>query len=296
MAWELEKGQIESALSLQAFVSLTDHDCIEAPVSLRLLGEWRDAPVSVEWTAPFGGTFFHFGVHNLPPAGARRAMQAMAEYTASPADRRLGEILEWFSGNPQTLVVFNHPLWDENEVGSRTHRHAAAELLRRYGTFIHALELNGLRPWGENLMVVEWARAWRKPAVSGGDRHGLEPNALLNLSHAATFAEFVEEIRRDARSEICIMPNYLRPLSWRVFDTVLDIVGDHEIHGLGWKRWDERVFYRYDDGTERSLRDIWKGEPPAPVRAFTALARALYGSWIQRTLRATVAGQGEFAL
>src|SRR5262249_25677432 len=66
-AWKLEASQLRK-LSLQPLVSLTDHDNIEAPVSLQLLEDSAGAPISVEWTVPVSGTFFHLGVHNLPQA------------------------------------------------------------------------------------------------------------------------------------------------------------------------------------------------------------------------------------
>ena len=57
-AWQLEKDQIETRFGLRALVSLSDHDDIEAPLSLRVLEDCKDIPVSVEWTVPFGPTFF----------------------------------------------------------------------------------------------------------------------------------------------------------------------------------------------------------------------------------------------
>jgi hypothetical protein len=44
--------------------------------------------------------------------------------------------------------------------------------LARYGQWIHALEVNGLRLWPENRRVLEMARNLNYPVVSGGDRHG----------------------------------------------------------------------------------------------------------------------------
>ena len=35
-AWQLETSQIQERLQLNALVSLTDHDCIEAPLSLQI--------------------------------------------------------------------------------------------------------------------------------------------------------------------------------------------------------------------------------------------------------------------
>src|SRR5262249_21298144 len=64
-AWAVEAAQVER-LNLDALVSLTDHDDIEAPVALQLLEDSKGSPISVEWTVPFGPTFFHLGIHNLP--------------------------------------------------------------------------------------------------------------------------------------------------------------------------------------------------------------------------------------
>ena len=294
-AWELESRHIENSLGLEPLVSLTDHDSVEGPMSLRAVHGFPQPPISVEWTVPFGHAFLHLGIHNLPPAVAREAMSAMADYTARPRPEELARLLDWIHGMPETLVVLNHPHWDENAIGSQHHRHLVHEFLRRHGERIHAFELNGLRPWSENLAVLEMGRAFDKPVVSGGDRHGFEPNAVLNLSHASTFAEFVEEIRVYGRSEIFLTAHCRRPLPWRMFDTLLDVLGDYEEHGLGWTRWDDRIFYLCDDGLARSLRELWKGRPPEPVWAFVAVARALHKNGMQRTLRAAAAGQGNLA-
>ncbi len=85
-SWLLEKSQIEE-LDQNAIVSLTDHDNIDAPVSLQVLEECRGTPISVEWTVRFAPTFFHLGVHNLPPGRARELWAAMDAYRENPAER-----------------------------------------------------------------------------------------------------------------------------------------------------------------------------------------------------------------
>ncbi len=82
-----------------------------------------------------------------------------------------------------------------------------------YGTHIHALEINGLRSWNENLGVVSLGQQVGFPVVAGGDRHGFEPNAMINLTRATSFAEFAEEIRVERRSDIAVLPQYREPLS-----------------------------------------------------------------------------------
>ena len=61
LAFDLETRQIEK-LDLAPMVSITDHDNINAPMLLRTVPSARQIPVSVEWTAPYGGIqAFHLG-------------------------------------------------------------------------------------------------------------------------------------------------------------------------------------------------------------------------------------------
>ena len=71
----------------------------------------------------------------------------------------------------------------------------ALGLLRRYGWAIAALELNGMRSRAENQGVVELARHVTKPLLGGGDSHLLMPSSALCASRAATYADFVAEVR-----------------------------------------------------------------------------------------------------
>ena len=203
----LESGQIRE-LGMDALVSLTDHDNIDAALELRATMEGRCTPVSVEWSVPWRGAEMHLGVHNMPPARARERMASLAGFTAVPRECELDGLLDWLHDDPSTLIVWNHPLWDENAMGAECFGGVAKEFLRRYRPWIHALEVNGLRPWKENHLVMRWAEAESLPAISGGDRHGCEPNAFLNLTRAASFAEFIDEVREDKRSRVLVMPQY----------------------------------------------------------------------------------------
>ena len=82
MAYDVEAGQIQK-LGLEAMVSITDHDTIEAPMLLRTLASSRDIPVSLEWTVPFGATEFHLGIHNLPSADGPAWIRRFAAFTAT---------------------------------------------------------------------------------------------------------------------------------------------------------------------------------------------------------------------
>src|SRR5580698_11172175 len=93
LAFDLETRQIEK-LDLASMVSITDHDNINAPMLLRTVPSARRIPVSVEWSAPYGGVqAFHLGIHNLPSAKATHWMATLADFTANPSDARLTEIL-----------------------------------------------------------------------------------------------------------------------------------------------------------------------------------------------------------
>ena len=223
-ALRLERGQIEDELQRPALVSLTDHDTIEAPLRLRVLSESRHVPVSVEWTVPYREAELHLGLHNLPPRKARDRMAELARYTQNPRTDDLVGLLQWLVEDPETLVVFNHPCWDERRIGVPLHQRRVAEFLRENASRVHAMELNGLRPWTENQRTLDLAANWSLPVISGGDRHTSEANAMLNLSTAATFSEFVEEVREFGRSEVLVMPQYRRPRALRIARMVAEVV------------------------------------------------------------------------
>ena len=215
LAFDLESGQIEK-IGLAPMVSISDHDNIKAPMLLRTVPSARQIPVSVEWTAPYGVQSFHLGVHNLPSARATEWMATLADYTAHPSDARLTEILIALHEEPNVLVVFNHPLWDLYLVGKERHQFLVNEFLQKNGAYLHALELNGLRHWDENRAVRKLAEKWNMVLISGGDRHGVEPNANINLTNAASFTEFVHEIRREKSSDVLFMPQYAEPWKHRI--------------------------------------------------------------------------------
>ena len=247
-AWRIERNHIEQHFGLSALVSLTDHDDIEAPLKLRVLGECRHVPVSVEWTVPHGPTFFHLGVHNVHEKTARSIFGDMRSFTAVSK-------LEIFAADPGTLIVFNHPAWDEQGIGQAEHLKLAMQFLRVHGEFIHAVELNGFRPWKENRTAWQIAQATPKPIVAGGDRHALEPNTLLDLTNARSFPEFIEQVR-SGWSDVLVTGQYREPLSLRVLQSIEETLRDYETHTYGWRRWRDRMFYECDDGVVRPLMTL----------------------------------------
>ena len=259
-AYDLERGQIER-LGLAAMVSLTDHDNIDAGLLLQQHSPERAIPISVEWTIPFEQSYFHMGVHNLAPTQATRFMQRMADYTKMPQLSVLGGLLEDLAADPAVLVVLNHPLWDMAGIGFESTLALVRQFLGLHGPRIHALEINGLRTWQENMGVISLAQQSGHPVVAGGDRHGCEPNATVNLTRAASFAEFAEEIRVERTSDVAVLPQYREPLVLRHFLTAWDAVREHP-HLVDRQRWIARVFVLCDDGIERPLSQVWtKGAP-----------------------------------
>ncbi len=265
LAFDLESQQIEK-LDIASMVSITDHDNIKAPMLLRSVPSARQIPVSVEWTVPYGGLqSFHLGIHNLPSARATEWMDTLANFTANPDNTRLHEILVALHDEPNVLVVFNHPMWDLYLVGREKHEFLVNEFLLKYGAYFHALELNGLRHWNENRSVRRLAEKWNMLLLSGGDRHGVEPNANINLTQATSFTEFVHEIRREKKSNMLFMPQYAEPWKHRILQSTIDAIRDYPEFPVGSRTWDERVYHPDANGVDRPLRELWPSGSPPPI-------------------------------
>jgi hypothetical protein len=254
-ALDLEQQQVEQLLGLRALVSLSDHDNIEAGLHLRMLERTSHVPVSVEWSVPYEQTVFHFGVHNLPIARAHVWMEELARFTAHPRPERLRQLLHELNAEPSVLLVLNHPYWDAESVGPEQHRDSLAIFLQKYGHLLHALELNGLRSRAENQQILKLSETCDLHVVSGGDRHGCEPNAVLNLTAAATFADFVDEIRCERRSHVVLMPQYFEPLRHRLLEGAWHALSDAPGE-FGRRHWMTRVFIPGADGSPRPLSDF----------------------------------------
>ncbi len=271
-AYRLEEKQINRRFQLPGLVSLSDHDDVRAGTMLRVLPRFEKAPLSVEWTVPFGPTFFHIGVHNLPQAETPGILKMLQAFTAQPDINVLKECLATLNSLREVLLVLNHPLWDEKQIGLTEHERALTSLLSFAGNGLHALEVNGLRSFSENRRVMDLGAATGRSVVSGGDRHGCEPNAILNLTEAFTFEEFAEEIRA-GQSHVVFMPQYRESVSWRTMQTVVDILRDYPANIEGRRTWTQRVYYRQPDGEPVPISAIWpNGNGP---RIFTAVTYAV---------------------
>jgi hypothetical protein len=296
--FEMETLEVETRLGLPAIVSITDHDDIAAGLWLQSLDSQGRIPISVEWTVPYGPGFFHLGVHNLPPDQASELMREMSNYSQTggqieegrqSALRDLPALLTWINEIPETLVVLNHPLWDIEFIGGQQHAVSLGRFLGEHKALIHALEINGFRPWRENKMVMTMAKDFGLPVVSGGDRHGCRSNTMLNLTRAASFAEFVAEVREDGHSDILLMPEYRESRVLRTLEVVADVLRHYPNHPQGQFLWTNRVFIDLDEKGTRPLSDYWKRGGPAWVRFALWGLRAMGSRRVKPALRMALA-------
>jgi hypothetical protein len=287
-AFELERDQIEDILGLASMVSLTDHDTIEAPMRLRLVPEARNTPVSVEWSVPYKETTLHIGLHNLPAARAEAIMAQLAEYTTNPDEQQLPEMFKMLHDMPDVLIVLNHPMWDLAGVGKQRHVYILSDFVAKLGMFIHAFELGGLRSWEENRAALNLAERWNQIAIGGGDRHGAEPSAVVNLTNAESFPEFVHEVRRERRCHVLFMPQYAEPFVLRMLQSFLDVIREYPDYPECSRRWDERVFHPDRHGEIRPLATLWDAPPPF-IKIFFATVRMLEVAAIRQTMQKALA-------
>ena len=272
--WQAEEAQIADRLGLAPIVSITDHDNIDASWELQAAPIPRKVPISFEWTLPFEEGFFHIGVHNLSPASAQAVFARLFEYSNLPDPKCLPELLGALSDQSDTLLVLNHPLWDLAAGSALDYVRRLRRFLKAYGTWIHALEINGYRSWRENMAVGTLAQMAQLPLIAGGDRHGCAPNALLNLTAATSVADFVHEIREDHRSEMLVMPQYREDLVARKLAVAADVLRTYPKNPPDRRSWMHRVSCECE-GVRGPLSDHWPHGGPLWVRSAIAAFRLL---------------------
>jgi hypothetical protein len=283
-----ETDRIERQLGLQTLVSLTDHNDIS---TVRLLDASNSAvsiPTSLEWTVPLDDGVIHLGVHNLPPKSSAVIADALARYTFQPEDSRIAELLNFLNDQPDTLIVLNHPMSGPRLTGTSRRKTMVMEFLDRHRRRIHAMELNGYRPWRENLAIVALADRYGLPVVSGGDRHGRAPNAVLNLTNAGTFSEFVSEVRKDKKSEVLVAPEYWRDLLARKLESIADFFRFYPEHPRGQQLWTDRVFIQLEEGVVGPLSSYWNAFAPRWVKFVMWLVSLVESKSLQAGLRVTI--------
>jgi hypothetical protein len=143
--------------------------------------------------------------------------------------------------------------------------------------------------------VMQMAGGLAKPVVSGGDRHALEPNAVVDLTNAATFPEYVEQVR-SGRTDVLVTNQYREPFVLRILQSLEEILQDYDDHARGWRRWSDRVFYRCDDGVIRSLTELFPDGMPSPVQVFVKAVALIRDCGVRRRFRNMLPREQEFAL
>ena len=289
--WEAETSQIEERLQLQGFVSITDHDDIEAGARLQVLDLKNPVPISMEWTVPFGIGYFHLGVHNLPCEKAQQYSEQLLSYTRDPHCCELDDLFVWLNELPDVLVVLNHPLWDIENIGTERHNVALAEFIKTYGEWIHALEWNGFRSWPENTTVLKMAEELGFPVVSGGDRHGCQPNTTLNITTTDSFPAFVAEVRA-GYSDVIVMPEYNESLIARTLEAAAEILREYPNFPLEQQIWTDRVFARTESGAVKSLSALWQRGGPVWVRSAVWMICVLGSRRLRPALRLALSSEG----
>lgn len=265
---------------MAALVSITDHDDIDAPKSLE-----HRVPISMEWTIPFGDFYFHLGVHNMEAGLEEETARELQRFTFRCSDYSASDLLSMLHHSPRTLVVLNHPLWDVERAGKEAHRAALRAFLTEHHDFIHAVEINGFRPWAENLDIFGLGEAWAMPVVAGGDRHGTAPNTVLNVTAASTMEEFAMEVREDRISDVVLMPGYGRSQLTQQLRIAGDAVQFYPEHPSHRRQWVDRVFFEKEDGNAQPLSTFLpEGTPPTWLEVVVTIMQGLGHSSLHRLI------------
>jgi hypothetical protein len=199
-------------------------------------------------------------------------MDEMRATTASRNEERILALFAELYRMPTVLIVFNHPLWNFMRIGADRFSFELTRVLTAASSSIHAFELNGMRSHAENRGVLRLAAAWDQIILSGGDRHGCEPNASINLTDASDFSEFVDEVRNGRQSTVLVMPQYEEPLGWRFYRNFTHVIADYPGHPQDRRSWDQRTFHPDRNGNIVPVVELWRVGPPEFLKTIFAAA------------------------
>ncbi len=194
---------------------------------LRVVPEARGSRYRSNGRFPITMRSFISAFTTSPAPHAESMMKELAEYTQQPNPARLTELLQALDENPDILIILNHPMWDMAGIGHERHERLLRTLLCDEGECIPRHGIERYTELGGESAGASYAEAFNQLLISGGDRHGCEPNATLNLTSAESFTEFVHEIRKDRRSHVLFMPQYQEPMVLRTIQTLLEVIRDY---------------------------------------------------------------------
>jgi len=296
MVLESETRQIEDKLGLKPIVSITDHDTIAGPLDLQPKANGRLIPISVEWSIPFRGNCFHMGIHHLEPARAVEIMDELARYTAKPQEERLCDLFTSLDANHDTLIILNHPCCNFVKVGAAKHWSTLQDFLSLCLPWIHAVEINGMRPWNENQKVLPLAEAWELPVVCGGDRHGCRPNTMLNLTQAETWGEFADDVRNRRPLDVLVLPAYEEPVRFRELATAGDVLRRYPHFPYGRRRFTDRIWADVEGYSWHPLSFYLDGGHGTPswLRPIVGTVLFLSHDHVRLVLRTMFRARGEY--
>jgi hypothetical protein len=138
--------------------------------------------------------------------------------------------------------------------------------------------------WSENRRVLPLAEGFGIPVVAGGDRHGRLPNAIVNLTPAATLEEFAADLRAGRRTDCAVYPEYWDPFAARLLQGARDALGYDRNHHAGRNAWVDRVFFQSERG-EQAVSSIWPDGAPLWLRSSVTITRLLGSSSLRPLYR-----------
>jgi hypothetical protein len=221
-------------------------------------------------------------------------MKEFAEYGQKPSAEELRNIFAGLNSERDTLIVLNHPFWDAESIGPVEHWRVLQEFLEPFLPFLHAIELNGMRSRRENRDVLALGEAIDLPVTSGGDRHGCEPNATLNVSGADSFADFVHEVRYERRSEIVLMRQFFEPLPIRLIENAWHALADAPGE-FGRRHWMTRVFFE-QQGEAKALAQFTETRFERVIDKFRWVIGLVANPFLRPALRPPFLGYEEGGL
>jgi hypothetical protein len=220
--WRMETASAAALGATHLLLAITDHDEVAGGIELLEQLPERESELALgeELSIRFEHAVFHLGVTGLP-FGRAAALHASLQAHAQHDD--LDAVFDTLASLP-CLTVLNHPLLDWG--GGTIAAAPVLTLLRRYGWAIDALEINGMRTPRENEAVVALGAEVGKPLVGGGDSHLILASSALCGTNAATYAEFIAEVKA-GETQVLVTPGYFLPLRWRLTLRVLSFIAQY---------------------------------------------------------------------